>query len=350
MANVSFKPYINPLLHGLTWALLGYLLLFYVPLTWAVKVPPVFWLWQSMVLVMMIALFYINANVIVPQTILKNRTAVFVLWLVGITLFLQVVAMEFTTRSGMRTRMTEVLNDQVRRHNLGDSFIFTITLIVLGISTSWAMLRNWQRSAQRRQELEQQKTEAELAMLKTQINPHFFFNTLNNIYSLTYINVEDSRKAIHTLSRMMRYLLYSTEDEKTSLLKEVGFLRDYISLMRLRTNDKLKLIVDIPDTLTDYEIAPMLMLPFVENAFKHGVDATASSEIHVVLSQEKQRLELEVENYIFARPDVKVKEEGGIGLVNTRRRLELMYPDKYELHTGINNHGNYEVNLQLQLA
>ncbi|MBE7169034.1 MAG: histidine kinase [Williamsia sp.] len=350
MKDARFKSYFYPILHLLTWALLSYLLLFYIPLSWHVKVPMVFWIWHCLALVMLMALFYINAGIIVPKTILKNRITAFVLWLLVTTLLMQVIAYLYNAGTGMRRLMSEALHDTVRREHLFDSFIFTMTLIVLSISTSWAMLKNWQRAAQHHQQLEQEKTEAELAMLKNQINPHFFFNTLNSIYSLTYVNVEDSRKALHTLSRMMRYLLYSTDEEKTSLSKEVGFLKDYISLMRLRASDNLKLVVSIPEKLNEYEIAPMLMLPFVENAFKHGVDATASSEIHIVLSQENQHLELDVENYIFAQPEAKVKEDGGIGLLNTRRRLNLIYPDKYRLHTGVNNHGNYEVNLQLELA
>lgn len=345
----TLKKYLPVSLHILGWLLIGFLLLFYVPLTWGVKIPAVFWIWHTLVLLIMAILFYVNAIVVVPQTILKNKIFPFVIWFVAVTVLLQVIAYLYISNTGMKERISEILNDRRRKPQLYDSFIFTTTLIVLGLSTSWSLLRNWQRSAQRHQELEQQKTEAELAMLKTQINPHFFFNTLNNIYSLTYINVEDSRKALHTLSRMMRYLLYSTEDERTTLLKEVGFLKDYISLMRLRTNEKLKLVVSMPEQVMDYPIAPMLMLPFVESAFKHGIDAATDSEIRIHLTQQNQLLELEVENNIFTKPDKQKEEGGGIGLLNTRRRLDLIYPGKYELSNGINNHGNYEINLAVEL-
>lgn len=118
--------------------------------------------------------------------------------------------------------------------------------------------------------------------------------------------------------------------------------------MRLRTDDKLRILISIPDNISDYKIAPMLLLPFVENAFKHGVDATQSSEIKLKITQEANHLELEVENDSFTNNKNRI-EPGGIGLVNTKRRLELIYPGKHELSTGINNHGNYEVNLQLEL-
>lgn len=344
----TLKPYIYPVLHVLGWLLLGYILLFYIPLTWNVTVPAFFWIWQTIVLVMMIALFYINGKVVVARTLIEGKTTLFILWLLAVIFVTQLLAYLYTTNTGMRTEMSKLLGDRVSRNQLIDNFVFTITLLVMGISTSWAMLQNWQQAAQRHQQLEQQQTMAELSLLKAQINPHFFFNTLNNIYALTYINVENSRNALHTLSRMMRYLLYSTEDEKTTLQKEVSFLRDYVSLMRLRSNDKLRIIVSIPEKLDDYKIAPMLLLPFVENAFKHGVDATQHSEIKIVITQNAQQLELEVENNIFSNNRIAA-EEGGIGLVNTSRRLELIYPGKHTLRAGLNNHGNYEVNLQLEL-
>lgn len=222
-----------------------------------------------------------------------------------------------------------------------------LTLLVLGISTSLAMLDHWQEAAQNKQKLEQDKTMAELEMLKLQINPHFFFNSLNSIYSLTYSNIEDSRNALHTLSRMMRYLLYSTEGEKTSLLKEVDFMKDFIALMKLRANSKLSITTDFPEILIDFPIVPMLLLPLVENAFKHGVHATDKSKIHIVMQQQVNILEFEVENTYFEKTNKT--EEGGIGLTNTIRRLDLIYPNNHSMKSGIDSNGNYKVNLQITL-
>jgi LytS/YehU family sensor histidine kinase len=188
---------------------------------------------------------------------------------------------------------------------------------------------------------------AELAMLKAQINPHFFFNSLNSIYSLTYSNIEDSRNALHTLSRMMRYLLYSTEGERTTLLKEVEFLKDFIALMKLRANSKLNIITEIPEKLNDYPIVPMLLLPLVENAFKHGVHATEKSEIIIALKQNDTNLTFEVLNTFFKK--TSNTEPGGIGLTNTKRRLQLIYPHKHSINCGVNNDGKYEVELQITL-
>ena len=344
----SFRPYLNVGVHVLGWLLLGYLLLFYIPLTWNVTIPGIFWIWQIMVLLIMLVLFYVNALVIVPETIIKNRTGWFIIWLLVAAFVIQLVANIYTSSTDMHAKMAAVLGDKRRKTSLLDNFVFTITLLVMGISTSWAMLQHWQQAALHKQQLEQDKTVAELAMLKTQINPHFFFNSLNSIYSLTYINVEDSRKALHTLSRMMRYLLYGKPDERTTLPEEAAFLKDYISLMRLRSTDKVKIITQIPDLLTNAPIAPMLLLPFVENAFKHGVDATASSEISISLNQEGNVLHLHVLNNVFEKNSESI-HEGGIGLTNTRRRLQLLYPQEHLLSAGINSEGKYEVNLRVDL-
>jgi LytS/YehU family sensor histidine kinase len=187
---------------------------------------------------------------------------------------------------------------------------------------------------------------AELAMLKAQINPHFFFNSLNSIYSLTYTDIEDSRNALHTLSRMMRYLLYSTE-ETTTLLKEAEFMKDFIALMKLRANSKLTITTDIPEKIHDYPIVPMLLLPLVENAFKHGIHATDKSEIHISLKQAGSSLEFEVENTYFEKSSTT--NEGGIGLTNTKRRLHLIYPHKHSLICGVTKNGMYNVKLQITL-
>lgn len=344
----SFKPYLTIGLHALSWLLLGSLLLFYIPYSWHVPIPTFFWVWESFVLAMMLCVFYINALSVVPNTIIKSKTGWFVIWISAVILVTQVIAYIYTSSTHMHERMSALFGDKRGRDKYFDYFVFIIVLLTMGISTSWALLRYWQQAAQHKQQLEQDKAVAELAMLKIQINPHFFFNSLNSIYSLTYIDVEDSRKALHTLSRMMRYLLYGKEDENTTLLEEVDFLKNYIALMRLRSTDKVSIVTDVPDKLTDYPIAPMLLLPFIENAFKHGVDATAKSEIVIRLQQQGSQLQLQVVNNVFEKSNNQ-PGEGGIGLANTERRLQLLYPQRHQLQTGINGEGRYEVNLKIDL-
>jgi two-component system LytT family sensor kinase len=343
-----FKPYLFTGLHILVWLLLGFILLFYIPLTWNIVLPPFFWLWQCTVLFIMIILFYTNAKIVVPQTIIKDKIGPFLLWIFLVIFSLQLIAYLYTSQTDMHSKIAALLGFQKYRNRFFDNFVFTITLLVLGISTSWAMLQHWQKAAQHKQKLEQDKTVAELAMLKAQINPHFFFNSLNSIYSLTYSNIEDSRSALHTLSHMMRYLLYNTEGERTTLLKEVDFLKNYIALMRLRANSKLNIVTKIPENLIDYPIIPMLLLPLVENAFKHGVHATDKSEINITIKQDNNNLELEVENTFFEKMNTPL-DQGGIGLINTKRRLQLVYPNKHTMNAGTTQDGKYKVTLQITL-
>ena len=145
---------------------------------------------------------------------------------------------------------------------------------------------------------------------------------------------------------MIRYLLYSTE-ERTTLLKEAEFMKDFIALMKLRANNKLTITTNIPEKIHDYPIVPMLLLPLVENAFKHGVHATDKSEIHISLSQNGSDLTFEVENTYFEKSSTT--NEGGIGLTNTKRRLHLIYPNKHSLKTEIGENGMYNVKLQITL-
>ncbi|MFG4003029.1 sensor histidine kinase [Flavobacterium aquidurense] len=347
MSPNFFKPYIFTGLHILAWLLLGFIMLFYIPITWNVVLPTVFWIWQIIVLVLLIIIFYSNAKIIVPRTIIKDNTSPFLLWEFFMIFVMQLIAYFYTSQTDLHTKISLVLGFKKYKNPYFDNYVFMLTLLVLGISTSWAMLHHWQKAAQHKQKLEQDKTMAELAMLKAQINPHFFFNSLNSIYSLTYTNVEDSRKALHTLSRMMRYLLYSTEGERTTLLKEADFMKDFIALMKLRANSKLTITTDIPEKIIDYPIVPMLLLPLVENAFKHGVHATDKSEIHIKLRQNGTHLEFEVENTFFEK--TSITDHGGIGLTNTKRRLHLIYPHKHILTCGVDQNGKYRVNLQITL-
>lgn len=346
MASNIYRPYLFTGIHILGWLLLGFIMLFYIPLTWNVILPGVFWLWQTILLCLLIIIFYTNAKIVVPKTIIKDNTSPFLLWAFLAIFAMQFIAFLYTSETDLHNKISLVLGFRKYKNPYFDNYVLTLTLLVLGISTSWAMLQYWQKAAQHKQKLEQDKTMAELAMLKAQINPHFFFNSLNSIYSLTYTDIEDSRNALHTLSRMMRYLLYSTE-ETTTLHKEAEFMRDFIALMKLRANSKLTITTNIPEKIHDYPIVPMLLLPLVENAFKHGIHATDKSEIHITLTQNGSNLEFEVENTYFEKSSKT--DEGGIGLTNTKRRLHLIYPNKHSLKAGIAPNGMYNVKLQITL-
>jgi sensor histidine kinase YesM len=227
-------------------------------------------------------------------------------------------------------------------------YMLTTTLLVLGISTSVAVVQQWQKESQARQLLEQDQMKSELVMLKSQINPHFFFNTLNNIYSLTFIDVVLSRESLHKLSRMMRYLLYETHDT-VPLSKEVDFVRDYVELMRIRLQKNTTLVVEGPEMFSEYAIYPMLLIPFVENAFKHGVSTKTCGRIHIRSSLVSRKFRFEVKNSIVSKVGLSAEADGGIGLSNTRRRLELLYKGRYHLDILEVPGSTFVVSLELDL-
>jgi LytS/YehU family sensor histidine kinase len=229
--------------------------------------------------------------------------------------------------------------------------LLAIIALVLGVSTSITTIQKWQADKQLTQEMEQDKVTSELSFLKAQINPHFFFNTLNNIYALTQVNADVAGKAIHQLSRMMRYLLYDTQQKQTMLSQEIAFVKDYISLMQLRLTDVVNVNIDTPRSLQDVPLAPMIFLPFVENAFKHGVSATQQSHIDIVIWQHNKMLDLTVKNSIINDNSISLDTSSGIGLVNTRRRLDLLYRGKYKLDIiELNANNEYIVHLTIDLS
>lgn len=336
-------------IHLLAWMFLGFLQLFYIPLSWNIEVPSVYWLWQAWMLGVLILLFYVNAKIIVPRTIISDKTLLFVFWVLLCICVTQLIAYIYASHTQMHERIAILLGKKLRSNRWFDNLAFTGILLVLAISTCWAMLTHWQHATQREKALQQDQVVTELNMLKMQINPHFFFNSLNSVYALTYLNIEDSRKALLTLSRMMRYLLYNTKEELTTLAKEVSFLKDYISVMSLRATKKVSIDLKFPETLENFPVSPMLLLPFVENAFKHGVDATESGLIKIHLFQRGSQVTLEVVNDVFPDVHSPVGEEGGVGLANTYRRLQLLYPSRHLLHAGLNELGKYEVLLTIDL-
>lgn len=188
------------------------------------------------------------------------------------------------------------------------------------------------RIEKRQKELEREKLNSELALLKNQISPHFFFNTLNNIYALIAINTSDSQEAVLKLSRLMRYLLYESEQGKTRLSSEIEFMNNYIDLMRLRMSDKVSLSVGFPEDYEDCSLPPLLFIPFIENAFKHGITYREKPYIEISMHLKKEKLIFHCSNSIGKKSIEEEREQhNGIGLDNVTKRLKLLFPDQHKL-------------------
>ncbi|AYL94141.1 sensor histidine kinase [Mucilaginibacter celer] len=327
---------ITVLIHILIWVVFGLLLFFYQPLTWNVDFPYQFWVKQTITFFLLVAGYYFNNRLLVPRFLLHDRTGVYLVTVVAVVAIFLLLNQWADKVLNMHEHMEAIFHKKhgppkPRGRGGWDIFGTIIIALVLGIGTSITAIQKWQADIRLRAALEQEKISSELSFLKAQINPHFFFNTLNNIYSLTYVNAETSRKALHQLSRMMRYVLYDTQHGTALLSQEVAFIKDYISLMELRLTEKVTVSFTPPAQLNDVTLAPMLFLPFVENAFKHGISATLPSTILISIDQHDDQLELLVRNGIYKDANASIEENKGIGLTNTIRRLDLLYPGKYKL-------------------
>jgi LytS/YehU family sensor histidine kinase len=220
--------------------------------------------------------------------------------------------------------------------------------VTAGLSTAIKMTTQWYHSQAEQKELEKLHIESELNNLKHQLNPHFLFNTLNNIYSLISINQENAQNAVHQLSSLIRYVLYESDHPKVALNKDLNFTTNYIKLMSLRLPPHVKLETDIITADEGISIAPLLFISLVENAFKHGVSPTEASHISIRISMTgTSDLECRVENSNFPKPE-EDKSGSGIGLNNLRKRLELIYPSGFELKIEENTE-SYVSTLNLKL-
>jgi sensor histidine kinase YesM len=204
---------------------------------------------------------------------------------------------------------------------------------VILVTTVIKILKYWYKDQQTAQELSREKLEAELKLLKGQIHPHFLFNTLNNLYSLTLKKSDCAPEIVLKLSELMNYMLYEASATQVALTKEIQYIQNYLTLEKIRYADRVEINLNQRGQLSSYQIAPMLLLPFVENSFKHGVSGEIEKAwVSIDLSVKDNWLTYKVEN-------TKSNDKGyakrdyaeGIGLKNLQRRLEIIYPNRHEL-------------------
>ena len=229
-------------------------------------------------------------------------------------------------------------------------FAVNVTLSALFIVVFIGMLqfaKDWFELEAKKREIENEKLMAELRFLKAQINPHFLFNTLNNLYYLAFTNSPNTTEVIAMLSQMMRYMIYDSNHAHVSLSKEIEYMENYISLEKLRLNGPVKISFNINGKIEGLQIVPLILITFLENAFKHGITAnTNEAYIKVNLNLEGKDCIYTVENSkLPTNPDAKT----GIGLQNVKRRLELSYPNNFELEI-IDKEDSYLAKLKLNLG
>ena len=273
----------------------------------------------------LLALSYLNYFYLIPAFLLRKKIGAFILLFLGAFMVLSLL------RVGMETL---VFGKPWEAQYLGKpQIIIQSTISDLFIVLFIGLLRfafDWAELDTRRRRLETEKLNAELKFLKAQVNPHFLFNTLNNLYYLSTIKSDTAPLVISKLSEVMRYMIYDSNHEQIELAKEIEYMQHYIALERLRLKDGVPLEFEV-DGRTDMLISPLILMTFLENAFKHGV---SNGSIHCWI---KARLEADDARLVYTIANSKVKtvsypeDNEGIGLKNVKRRLDLSYPGRHRL-------------------
>ena len=359
-------------------------------------------LWRSVanqleILIPLSILFVINRFILVPKVLYKGKPILFIAWVLGVIILLAIGSYIYDSSiNKIPPRKETGLNEAMKpppRESQADNTLrpppvrpqadeatkpppdspperndpenrpprqqsrqprpvppfanfLIFSVLIVGFDTGLRSGLRWIGAENEKVKLEKENVSNQLALLRTQVSPHFFMNTLNNIHALVDTNTEEAKEAIIKLSKMMRYLLYETETEKTTLKKEIEFLESYINLMKLRFSEKVRITLNLPATIPDAAIPPFLFTSFIENAFKHGISYKNESFVTIDLILGKERLLFTVKNSKTDRN--QINEFSGIGIENTRKRLDLLYGDKYHLDI-IDNEDLFTVNLSVPL-
>lgn len=280
-------------------------------------------------LVLFVILFYINYFFYIPYLLSKKRILIY-----SIALIISIAFIVYSNNLIAYIFLPEGFVEDMKKAYFNGKIVYT-SIFLLGISTSIKVTQNWYENEKQKNVIKNEKLNSELLFLKSQINPHFLFNTLNNIYSLANRKSEHTPDAIIKLSHLMRYMLDDAKKETVELSKEINYLSDYIELQKLRMPDKSKVIFNVEDAHTEKCIEPMLLIPFVENAFKHGDIFSEDAKIHILLRIKDNELYFKVENKIDKAQKTEKDKGSGIGLNNLKKRLELLYPEKHKFITEI---------------
>ena len=283
--------------------------------------------------------FYTNYFVLVPRYLSQGRVRQMLVYNV-VLMGLMVLALHF----GMEF-LSHTMHPDRQPHPMGPpKTVFMLRdigsmILTAGLSAAIKMSRRWTQLEAARREAEQRRTEAELKNLRNQLNPHFLLNTLNNIYALIAFDTNKAQQAVQDLSRLLRHVLYDNQQETVPLCKEMDFIRNYIELMRIRlsANVEVETRFDVrPDSHT--EIAPLIFISLIENAFKHGISPTKPSYISICFEESPREVKCEIRNSCYPKTEAD-KSGSGIGLEQVRKRLELTYPGRYEWKHGVSPDG-----------
>ncbi len=294
-----------------------------------------------------IAVFYLNYLVLIPQFLLNKKIILYIIISLGIIISI-IFLMKSSLKFSLRPPFSQGdFNPNFRRSRENNFNLRPPILLLLffALSTCVKLVAEWYKSEKERTIAASQKVNSELSFLKAQLNPHFLFNTLNSIYSLANKKSDDTTVAIVTLSELMRYMIYEANEDYICLEKEIEYIKNYISLQLLRLKDSSGVKINVHGNL-NYKIEPLLLISFIENAFKYGTDYKGKTDITIKISTNDDQLHLTV--YNLSSLQNALNKDSGIGLENIQNRLNLLYPNAHTLEIS-NTKKSFEVNLKINL-
>jgi two-component system, LytTR family, sensor kinase len=293
-----------------------------------------------------IALFYTTALVFIPKLSANRKAIRFIGMIAGLVVGLTLV--ESLLDYAFFTSLFSSVKENFRSQLLIN---FALNVIVLSIALAYGFTKNWVRNERMKQLLKEERLTAELNFLKAQINPHFLFNVLNMAFSsATKTGDEKTANIIEKLSGLMRYMLYESNSDKVKITKEIEYIEDYIELQKMRFSSEIPVTVKFQTSglIEQTNIAPLILIPFIENAFKYGIKFNQPSTISIDLKISENRLLFRVLNSRFSGHDQVSKPDSGIGLENVKRRLTLIYPDRHHL-TILEQDKHFSIELNINL-
>ncbi|MDN3587480.1 sensor histidine kinase [Pedobacter aquatilis] len=292
-----------------------------------------------------VSMFYINYIFLIPELIKKRKKY----WIYLLIFFLSIGIVAFikTLIAVLNPADMMVVRGQKNDFNLNEYFVlkcfvggfFLISSCIIKFVIDWFATERIQRN------LESERREMELQFLKSQLNPHFLFNSLNNIYSLAYQKSDKTADAIMKLSEIMRYMIYESNTPTVALSKEVDYLKNYIELQKIRFKDGAFIEMTLNGEIDDQKIVPLMLISFVENAFKHGVVTDVNEPVKIDIIANQKILHFSVIN---KKNNQNKDAQGGVGLPNVERRLQLIYPDRYKLNV-VNSPTHYTCELMIDI-
>ena len=280
-------------------------------------------------------IFYLNYLWLIDRFFITKKTV----WFISVNLMLLIFFIGFNQAIKpilFRHEIPMIMQDAPPRKMFiyFDTMFMVLPLILaIAIKTS----ERWKQLEKIHDESVNAKLQTELQHLKYQVQPHFFFNSLNNIYSLVDTSPEKAKETIHSLSKLMRYLLYDTNAEKVFLSSEIAFMQRYIELMKLRTSAHANVIYEFSETDAPIMVAPLLFISLIENAFKHGIAPQGISDIRIMMRVIDKQILFETQNPHIPKTTTDLSVSA-IGLENIKKRLDLLYPGKYVFKTSIEDH------------